>query len=57
MIILSVSGGPGAQELKMDLFCMPERGKNLGGFLSLTALKLEEVTLTPMFTCHAKRWW
>ena len=29
---------------KGDLFCVPERGKDLGGFPRLTALKVEEVT-------------
>ena len=65
MIVLSVSGGPGAQELqsmmflpkKGDLFCVPGRGKALGGFPRLTALKVEEVTPDSQFTCHAKRWW
>ena len=63
MIVLSVSGGPGAQELqsmmflpkKGDLFCVPERGKDLGGFQRLTALKVEEVTPTHMFSCHTKK--
>ena len=52
IFVLSVSGGPGAQELqsmmfkpkKGDPFCVPERGKDLGGFTRLTALKVEEVT-------------
>ena len=38
MIILSVAGVPGSQELqpmmfnfkKVDIFCVPERGKNQG---------------------------
>ena len=29
---------------KGDLFCVPERGKDLGGFPRLTTLKVEEVT-------------
>ena len=29
---------------KGDLFCAPERGKDLGGFPRLTALKVEGVT-------------
>ena len=40
IFVLSVSGGPRAQELQSmmfnlknrDLFCVPERGKDLGGF-------------------------
>ena len=52
IFVLSVSGGPGAQELqsmmfspkKRDLFCVPERGKDLGGFPRVTALKVEEMT-------------
>ena len=27
---------------KRDLFCVPERGKDLGGFPRVTALKVEE---------------
>ena len=34
---------------------MPKRGKNPGGFPKLTTLKVEEVSLTYMFT-YTKRW-
>ena len=62
--VLSVSGGPGAQKLqsmmfnlkKGDLFCVPERGKDLWGFPRLTALKEEEVTPDSHVYMSCKKW-
>ena len=40
---------------KKDLFCVPERGKDLRGFPRLTALKVEEVNPDPHVYMSCKK--